>query len=199
MVTVIAPGIHSPSLTDDFMRGLIKCPKNVLLPTSPALPAYSPKHLCLFLQTSIHPKQITKTEALLFIGFSAGVVACIGAAREWQSLGGKVSALVAVDGWGVPLYGNFPIHRISHDQWTHSSSHLLGGTGLSFYSNPPVSHLALWRSPNKVVGVQVDAPTLSLRPDRLPWQSGLAKTRTHTSLTVAMFIHQLLQRYGEIT
>ena len=57
-----------------------------------------------------------------------------------------MKALIAFDGWGVPLVGNFPIYRISHDQFTHWSSELLGKGDKSFYADPPVEHLDLWRS-----------------------------------------------------
>ncbi|MCU0568633.1 MAG: hypothetical protein MUF49_18805 [Oculatellaceae cyanobacterium Prado106] len=89
---------------------------------------------------------------LFFVGFSAGVVGAIGAARLWHQWGGQVQGLAAFDGWGVPLWGDFPIYRISHDAFTHWSSALLGAGQASFYAEPPVSHLALWRSPETVQG-----------------------------------------------
>ncbi|MGB3188280.1 MAG: hypothetical protein WBB43_02490, partial [Limnoraphis sp.] len=63
-----------------------------------------------------------------------------------------VKALIALDGWGVPLGGNFPIYRISHDRFTHWSSALLGGGVESFYADPPVEHLDLWSSPQTARG-----------------------------------------------
>jgi len=44
---------------------------------------------------------------------------------------------------GVPLVGNFPIHRLSHDYFTHWSSAVLGSGNDSFYADPPVEHLEM--------------------------------------------------------
>jgi len=74
---------------------------------------------------------IPKTSPLVFISFSAGVVGAIGAAWGWQLLGG-VWAFIAIDGWGVAAFGNFPIYRLSHDYFTHWSSALLGSGEDSF-------------------------------------------------------------------
>ncbi|WP_421656938.1 hypothetical protein [Leptothermofonsia sp. ETS-13] len=93
----------------------------------------------------------------MFIGFSAGVAGAIGAAWGWQWWGGKVKALIALDGWGVPLVGNFPIHRVSHDYFTHWSSALLGAGEDSFYAEPGVEHLDLWRSPHTASGWHLTA------------------------------------------
>jgi hypothetical protein len=97
-------------------------------------------------------------------------------------LGGTVKAFLAFDGWGVPLYGNFPIHRISHDYFTHWSSALLGGGEDSFYAEPAVEHLDLWRKPNVCKGWWVHPAT-----------DGKRERRTHT--TASKFVNQLLQRY----
>lgn len=114
----------------------------------------------------------------MLICFSAGVVGGIGAAWAWQQSGGKIKALIALDGWGVPLYGNFPIHRLSRDRFTHWSSQLLGAGADSFYADPPVEHLDLWRSPHTAQGWWV-------RPER------------QQRLTAAMFLNLLLELYGE--
>lgn len=88
-----------------------------------------------------------------------------------------MKALIAVDGWGVPLSGNFPIHRLSHDYFTHWSSALLGSGDDSFYSDPAVEHLAIWRSPHTCQGW---------------WVQGGKRTFT----TAAQFINELGQRYA---
>jgi hypothetical protein len=119
------------------------------------------------------------TVPLVFIGFSAGVLAAIVAAHAWQVGGGTVRALIAVDGWGVPLAGNFPIHRLSHDYFTHWSSALLGAGADRFYADPPIEHLDLWRSPHRAEGWWVRS---------LP---GQPLTRT----TAASFLTALLNRY----
>ena len=69
----------------------------------------------------------------------------------------KVKALIAIDGWGVALWGNFPIYRLSHDYFTHWSSLALGGGDKNFYADPPVGHLDLWRSPQTTRGWQVNS------------------------------------------
>jgi hypothetical protein len=76
----------------------------------------------------------------------------IGAAWAWQQQGGTIRALVALDGWGVPLYGSFPIYRLSHDEFTHGSSQVLGMGQNPFYAEPGVPHLELWRSPDRAWG-----------------------------------------------
>jgi len=126
---------------------------------------------------------------LVFLGFSAGVVGAIGAAHLWQWLGGTVKAFIALDGWGVPLYGNFPIHRISHDYSTHWSSALLGAGNEGFYADPPLPHLELWRSPHTTQGWQTH-PT--------PWfNPALVEVSSPEPTTAARFLLALLRRYGE--
>ncbi|MEO0540797.1 MAG: hypothetical protein AAFZ80_08010 [Cyanobacteria bacterium P01_A01_bin.105] len=93
------------------------------------------------------------------IAFSAGVVAAVGWLQRWQQLGGQVAGLIAVDGWGVPLTARYPTFRLSHDQFTHRSSMLLGGGPVNFYADPAVPHLTLWRTPQTIPGWQVDTQT----------------------------------------
>lgn len=95
------------------------------------------------------------TAPITLIGFSAGVVGAIAAARLWQRQGGMLTRLVAIDGWGVPLGGDFPIHRLSHDAFTHWSSGLLGAGARGFYADPGVEHLQLWQAPETVWGWSV--------------------------------------------
>ena len=123
MVLLICPGIHEPQLTQDFLTGLC-CSnvsgywtRNVLIFPTQKYPAYSAGHIVEFLR---HRLSVEETR-VVFISFSAGVAGAIGAAWGWQLLGGKVEALFAIDGWGVPLYGDFPIYRLSHDYFTHWS------------------------------------------------------------------------------
>ncbi|MDX2098327.1 MAG: hypothetical protein SFW36_11170 [Leptolyngbyaceae cyanobacterium bins.59] len=186
---VICPGVHSPALTQAFLIGLDLSASEALSPRLifPAhqQPSYSPVHLLQFLnehlaeQSWSFPKP--SSVPLTFLAFSAGVVGAIGAAWAWQQQGGQVRALIAIDGWGVPLGGNFPIHRLSHDEFTHQSSVLLGGGDLDcFYADPPVPHLELWRSPQTIQGRKT--PCADLAP----------------SLTAATFLQSLLRRYREL-
>lgn len=183
---VICPGIHDSQLTPEFLEGLHRikidhensCWTNqfLIFPTQD-YPAYSTMHILEFLQS-----RTDTLTPLIFISFSAGVVGAIGAAWGWELLGGKIKAFMAIDGWGVPLAGNFPIHRLSHDHFTHWSSALLGAGQDSFYANPAVEHLELWQSPDICKGWWVQ-----------PAVGGKAERRIYT--TAAEFVIHLLQVY----
>ncbi len=152
---LICPGFHDPKLTHSFVQNIsnhcIPLDNLLIFPTD-QYPPYSGFHLLHYLQEKC--KQ--KTQNLMIIAFSAGVVAAVTAAWEWQRQGGKIKGLIAFDGWGVPLLGDFPIYRVSHDEFTHYSSAILGTGNLSFYAAPAVDHLDLWRSPDQVQGWMVD-------------------------------------------
>jgi hypothetical protein len=155
---VICPGIHPEALTAQFLTSLQGAwlQKNTTPFTyliAPAdLPIYSPVALLTWLRQHCRLEQ-----PLLLLSYSAGVVRAIGAAWGWQLVGGKIAALIAMDGWGVVLSGHFPIYRLSHDEFTHWSSHLLGGGLESFYAQPGVTHLDLWASPDQARGYWVGA------------------------------------------
>jgi hypothetical protein len=178
---IICPGIHDPHLTQDFLVGLfgnqteIGSQKVLIFPAQD-YPAYCAIYILQFLQSHHGLFAVP----LVFISFSAGVVGAIASAWGWQLLGGKVKRLIAVDGWGVPLFGNFPIHRISHDYFTHWSSGLLGTGEDSFYADPPIEHLDLWRSPDTCQGWWVR----SLKE---------CKSQQRTFTTAAQFVNNLLQ------
>ncbi len=145
---IICPGIHSKELTQDFTRNLNL--NNINIFPAHKYPAYSSYHLWRYIQEiQSNPK---KSLPLTLIAFSAGVVAAIGAAYKWQINGGKIDKLIAIDGWGVPLIGNFPIYRLSHDYYTHWTSAMLGSGINSFYAHPPVKHLDIWRTPQTTTG-----------------------------------------------
>jgi hypothetical protein len=190
MSVVICPGIHDPQLTQSFLAGLHSSKRsqsllsknsshrNVLIFPTEDYPAFSAFHILQFLRESA---DVPVESPLVFISFSAGVVGAIGAAWGWQLAGGQVKAFIALDGWGVPLSGNFGIHRLSHDHFTHWTS-VLGRGEDSFYADPPVAHLELWRSPQIVQGWRITHP-----------DGGKSLTRT----TAAQFLTMLLERYGE--
>jgi hypothetical protein len=184
MQIIVCPGMHSPALTHRFLAALNPLLSEALVFPSERLPAYSPSHLLNFLTD--HLGEPKTADAALFISFSAGVVGAIGAARTWQKQGGVIKALVALDGWGVPLYGNFPIHRLSHDAFTHWSSAWLGTGEDGFYAEPSIAHLDLWQMPQRVNGYQI-APGKSLNS---PGQTALIAT------TAADFLRSLIIRYG---
>lgn len=152
MTYLICPGIHDQKLTDSFIGVLKQQEINIhelLVFPVDYCPPFSAFHLVDFLEKQLKNQQ---DEPLSFISFSAGVVGAIGAAWMWEKQGKQVRAFIAFDGWGVPLGGNFPIYRLSHDYFTHWSSALLGSGEESFYADPPVEHLDLWRSPDQAVG-----------------------------------------------
>lgn len=159
MPLLICPGVHPPELTYSFLQQLGEYTpdsllKDVLIFPSAESQPYFAGNVLQFIHQQIGNSAFTTTP-LLIIGFSAGVVGAIGAAWGWQMEGGKVKALIALDGWGVPLGGSFPIHRLSHDFFTHWSSSLLGAGEDSFYADPSVEHLDLWRSPQTALGWQI--------------------------------------------
>ena len=175
MRILICPGIHHPLLTERFVAGLKLSGDISIFPAS----GYSPVSALDIFQFMCdewgEPQNCPW--AIASISFSAGIVGAIGAATAWQLLGGKIAAFFALDGWGVPLVGNFPIHRISHDYFTHWSSALLGKGGDSFYADPAVEHLELWRSPQTVEGWSI---------------SGNLQIKRGT--TVTQFLQRLLDR-----
>ena len=178
MPLIICPGVHDRLLTDHFLQ---QCdfPSTEIILVFPAdrKPAYCPLSILQYLQAHLTP---TPDNPLIFISFSAGVVGAIAAAWSWQQLGGNVKAFIALDGWGVPLFGNFPIHRVSHDYFTHWSSALLGQGRDSFYADPPVDHLQLWSHPR------------TTRGDRVTTHNFLVSRK---STTAAEFIAHLYRQY----
>jgi hypothetical protein len=182
MSVIICPGVHSRELTQEFLRGIGKSLNLEQVCVFPAeqLPAYSAFHLLSFLRAQ--PILRSPCQALV-IGFSAGVVGAIGAAQVLPSLGVSVKAVIAFDGWGVPLGGDFPVHRVSHDRFTDWSSTLWGrpewsGQDSSFYAEPDVAHLDLWRSPQTAYGWAIEG-------------------QKSTPTTAAAFLQHLLIRYQE--
>ena len=177
---LICPGIHPQQLTAHFLESIAAVGFDwnpyLVLPTS-THPPFSSLHVLKYLQANL----IDIESAIIFIGFSAGVVGAIGAAHLWQRLGGKVEAFFALDGWGVPLCGDFPRYQLSHDQWSDWSSQWLGQAKMRFYADPPVEHLSLWQDPKQVQGWSV--------------QSSLIMPEKATRTTAALFLRDLLRRY----
>ncbi|HEY9697174.1 MAG TPA: hypothetical protein V6D10_07930 [Trichocoleus sp.] len=207
MPIVICPGVHPPELTQSFLQGLGRSTAEDWVFPADRYPAYSKLHILAFVLRRLSAlnspegrtrslgqmqQQISETP-LLWVGFSAGVVGAIGAAHLWQLLGGRVMALIALDGWGVPLWGDFPIYRVSHDAFTDWSSALLGGTADRFYAEPPISHLDLWRSPQLVRGHWVQ-----LMQDKQPDHSDFVN-RVVVPRTAADFINTRLSQYPDCT
>lgn len=200
MTVIICPGVHPPELTASFIEQVgSQIDDYLVVPTDIALP-YSAPHVLHYLHRQFMvPRPLAaqppqSSVPLLFVGFSAGVVGAIGAAWMWQALGRTVKAFVAFDGWGVPLFGNFPIHRISHDRFTHHSSILWSGASESFYADPPVSHLDLWRSPRTASGWRVSGKLQLLNPDDR--DASIEGQRTPT--TAADFLLALLAKHNEV-
>lgn len=189
MCIIICPGIHQPALTKKFISECFapsseslnadKQGEILMFPGESVL-ALSSLHILQFLSDRL---QNDLKSPVIFISFSAGVVGAIGAASSWQLLGGNVKAFIAIDGWGVPLVGNFPIHRMSHDYFTHWSSAFLGGGHHNFYAEPAVEHLSMWRSPQTVKGWWVDRSVEVSHPP--------------VPLTATEFLHLLLKRYEQ--
>lgn len=201
MNIVVVPGLHPPRLTHRFVQSLQPLLKDAWIVPGQSIPVYSPQHVFTFLQQQW--RQTMKdaelyngpSQSLIFIGFSAGVVGSLGAARLWQTMGNQVLALIALDGWGVPLYGEFPIHRVSHDFWTHWSSGYFGHTQESFYVEPAIDHLDLWRSPHTASGIR----TKALHPPHHPFVDAPLPDAplpdAQQPETAASFVRSLLEHY----
>lgn len=190
MNLIICPGMHEATITTNFISGLLEFKPttlsclsslNILVYRGEGLKTLSPFHILYFLFEKIEDVKAPVT----FIGFSAGVVGALQAAYLWQILGGRVKAFIAIDGWGVPLVGNFPIHTISHDYFTHRSLLRFACRNNDFYAQPAVEHLEIWRSPQSVAGWWVNCE----------YQGNNSKIY----LTVAEFLHMLLKHYKEIS
>ncbi|NEP81121.1 MAG: hypothetical protein F6K39_24970 [Okeania sp. SIO3B3] len=186
MTIVICPGIHDPKLTEQFLEGLFihwqslsQSGELLICPTQDYSP-YSAIDILNFLWIK---NQLTKNVPLLFIAFSAGVVGAVGAAWGWQLRGGQVKAFVAIDGWGMPVEGNFPIYKVSHDYFTHWSWGHLGTVDQSFYAHPSVEHLEIWRSPQTTKGWWLHQNSIEVK--------------TASPVTAAEFIRIILENYGE--
>lgn len=149
MVIVLCPGMTPPEATESFRRQftLLHRYPHFFIPSTIA--PYDGPAIATYIQQQCPP-----TASLLFIGFSAGVVGAVYAARFWQARGGAIAALWAWDGWGMPLAELFPTVRISHDHFTHWSSAFLGAGDRQFWADPPVTHLELWQKPHCVQGWQ---------------------------------------------
>jgi len=163
---VILPGVHCQQFTGEFLavlQRLITPQEIYTFSTTAESPAYSSVSILGFFRDRI----TIRSTPILVIAFSAGVAGAIPALNFWQLEGGKVAGLVAIDGWGVPAVGDFPIYRLSHDYFTHWSSALLGTGKVNFYADPPVEHLQLWRSPHTCPGWQVTHDQTASSP-RIP-------------------------------
>ncbi len=158
MVTIICPGFHDRALTTCFLNAVYpqwrsrKALGHLLIYPTERYPPYNPSTILDFLQNSSSSQHPIDDIPVIFMGFSAGVVGAMGAAWLWQQQGGQVKGLIAWDGWGVPGLGDFPVYRLSHDYFTHWSSALLGKGVESFWADPAVEHLDLWRSPHTIKG-----------------------------------------------
>lgn len=225
MPIIICPGIHDSQLTEEFLEAVfdnwrsLQESGNLLIFPTRDYPAYSGIDIFNFLwYESDRTSESRMDRSWLFIGFSAGVVGAIAAAWKWRFVGGKVKGFVAADGWGVPLGGDFPIYRMSHDRFTHWSSAWLRWptktvfspmffqcstfwgpamgenrnislkerpieTDESFYADPGVGHLDLWRSPQRATGW---------------WLHKFSGVETASPATAAEFAIEILRKHGEL-
>jgi hypothetical protein len=194
MNIIICPGIHQPELTNSFISALHslldddfdgkqseESTVNILTFDRHDIFVLSQFNIFHFLKDNLSSRF---TSPVIFIAFSAGVIGAIGAATIWQMVGGNVKAFIAIDGWGVPLWGSFPIHRMSHDEFSHWSSSLLGSGEDNFYANPDVDHLTMWRSPLEVKGDWINSST--------------PNTVVKQHLSAGYFLQMLLSRYSQL-
>ncbi len=157
-IILVCPGMHSPVLTAAFLEALQPTlDPNLLWWVLPyPTPPYSPQAVLDFLESHWPPTPSPHHPVpLIWLSFSAGVVGAIAAARTWRRQGHPVTAFIALDGWGVPLAGDFPIFRLSHDRFTAYTSEWPQRSAGFFYAEPGVEHLELWRSPQTVSGIWI--------------------------------------------
>lgn len=147
---VVVGGIHPPGLTTPLLLAAAADPvlgqiPTLVLPNHTPATVLSPRHLRHgidhYWQSTFGA---TDSPDLLIWAFSAGCVGAVGLGHHWHHHRGKVRALFAVDGWGVPLPNCFPTYRLSHDEFTHTTSQWLGTAPVSFWADPPVPHLQFW-------------------------------------------------------
>jgi hypothetical protein len=193
MSIIVCPGIHEPELTDNFVSTCLKPiverlhdqkSVDILIYPGRGVVNLSGLHIFQFLCNRLSadlsvPWENQRKTPVIFISFSAGVVGAMIAALNWQMWGGEIKAFIAIDGWGVPLWGNFPIHRLSHDYFTHWSSKILGSGHNNFYADPSVDHLEMWRSPQTIQGWWVD--------------STMGGSSANQYLSLTQFLYLLLQ------
>lgn len=164
---LICPGFHRTEITQRLVQGLKTLPalSKLSLLSYPAeavpgavLSGYGVREF-LLTQLDWPTQNISQmpVQPVFFLAFSAGCLGAIAAAHHWHYLGGTVGAFFAVDGWGVPLAAPFPVHRISHDRFTHDTSALLGSDHIDFYADPAVPHLTLWDQFSQIPGKGVNS------------------------------------------
>jgi hypothetical protein len=165
MTIVICPGSHPRCWTDQFVAALLHQAPHLHphLWVSPATAntAWSAHILQQHWRAAGRPRS-----PLVIVAFSAGCVAAIAAAHDWGRQGHTVTAILALDGWGVPMAGPFAVHRLSHDFVTHIST-TWPGQGHHFYADPAVDHDLLWRSPQQVTGRQTGTMPDQAQPPSL--------------------------------
>ncbi len=169
---VIIPGVQDTPVKREGTRAFLAALSLPHYCLDDQIPPYDPREIRKFLQH-------LPSQDLVVIAFSAGVVGAAGALHKtWlQRHNIHIEALLALDGWLVPLFLSFPCYRLSHDGFTHQTSRPLGMGPHNFWAEPSVSHLGLWHDPEVTQGWAV---------------STKSKTRT----TALNFIQYCLRTHG---
>ncbi|MEM8639118.1 MAG: hypothetical protein AAGG51_09925 [Cyanobacteria bacterium P01_G01_bin.54] len=145
---VLCPGMHTPEVSESFRTRFTPLHSHLHCFIPEAIAPYDGSAICQHVQN--HCESNTP---LVLMGFSAGAVGARYAAQALHHQGWAIAALWLWDGWGVPRLGEpFPTVRLSHDTFTHWSSALLGEGDDSFWADPAVPHLDLWRNPEQIRG-----------------------------------------------
>ncbi|MBU6228744.1 MAG: hypothetical protein KGQ93_03515 [Cyanobacteria bacterium REEB459] len=180
MLLVVCGGMQHPQDTQAIVRliradpGLNQLPLRVFTPESWAA-VLSGSSLRGWLTSGPAPPR------LMIWAFSAGCMGAAALANYWQCHGGEVLALFMVDGWGVPWSQVAPLHRLSHDAFTHTTSNYLGEGVINFVANPAVDHRHLWQSPQLVTGQQILTRQSYLFQRWLPGLQGLPPSSDATA------------------
>jgi len=150
-VIVIIPGVQDTPLKKQGTQAFLATLTRPYVCLDDQIPPYNPWAIRGFLQR-------LPNRDLIVIAFSAGVVGVAGAVRI-QPEKIPIKALLALDGWLVPLFTPFPCYRLSHDRFTHQTSRPLGMGQRNFWADPAVTHLDLWHHPERAQGWAVEGQT----------------------------------------
>jgi hypothetical protein len=198
---IICPGMHDPqwtaTLSNQLRSGTLWPAANHYVFPHHSQLAWSAHALRTWLGTTV-----ALGTPLVFLGFSAGCVAAITAAWTCQHRRDyPVEAVIALDGWGVPLVGPFTTYRLSHDRYTHITGAWCGPGDQSFYAEPAVPHQQLWQAPQRVWGWTTARPVAvksgSDQGAREPHPKQPSPRASHQYMTALQFLRQCLSDYVE--
>lgn len=140
--------MHAFEKTQQMVADMVQYPTFSNLPRY----LYKPDHPLAVLSAEGLRRALPHPQSLIFLAFSAGCLTAASVAHYFHHRSdSQVLGLLAIDGWGVPLAAPFPVHRLSHDHFTHITS-TFSSSRCHFYADPAVPHLQIWQTPSQVRG-----------------------------------------------